>query len=407
LLIEIQLKLKKWRWPVFVSLVVLALIAYWYTQIWLGPEVAGYVVRKDILIQSIVLNAEVEKSPSIEVSSKISGKVKQLNVLEGDSVSVGQVLLTLEGKDERATLDKARAATVLAVARFRKISEQTQAGSAQALQRAKATVENASKQYARINKLADQGLVSREQSADALRNLTIAHSQLANLEFQAKAMRVQGSEYAAAEKALSKARAAEHAIKDNLARQTVTAESAGILAASKVAEGDTVLPGKVLLLIHPLSKTRLLAQLEPSLARNLRPGLIASVTAGAEPELHFDAALNEVHFAQEAPQSMAALVFEVQNAAQVLSPGMTVTLAIELSKQVDALSVPVTAVHDAEGVEPWVMLAENGRSLRRTVKLGIRGQGKVEIVQGLREGDSVLLATTVEAGKRIRLASAG
>ena len=407
MLIETQLKLKKWRGPVFVSLVVLAFIAYWYTQIWLGPEVAGYVVRKDVLIQSIALNAEVEQSPPIEVSSKIRGKVKQLNALDGAPVRAGQILLTLEGKDNRAKLDSVRAATALAEARFKKISEQTQAGSAQALQRAKTTVANASKQYARVNELAARGLVGREQAADALRNLTIAHSQLANVEFQAKAMRAQGSDYALADKALKQARASERAAQDHSAQQTLRAESAGILTACKVAAGDMVVPGQTLLLITPPGKTRLRAQLEASQARNLKPGQIARVSAVEQAALHFDAVLSEVNSVQDTRQSKAALVFEVQNAAHVLSPGMTVTLAIELSKQVDALSVPLTAVHDAEGVEPWVMLAENGRSLRRAVKLGIRGQGKVEIVQGLREGDSVLLATTVEAGKRIRLASAG
>ncbi len=93
-------------------------------------------------------------------------------------------------------------------------------------------------------------------------------------------------------------------------------------------------------------------------------------------------------------------------------PGKTTLLIIPagnagLLSQHDVLSVPLTAVHDAEGAAPWVMLAENGRALRRTVKLGLRGHDKVEVVQGLREGDFVLIATAVEEGQRIRLTSAG
>lgn len=331
--IGLKLKFKKWRWPVFFSLVV-ALLAYWLAQIWLGPAVTGYVVSKEVLMPSVPLNAEVGQPTAIEVSSKVGGKVAQVYVQEGATVSAGQVLFTLEDKRQPVELQKARVATALAEAHFKKISEQTQAGSAQALQRAKHTVENAKTAYARVNELAAKGLVSREQSADALRNLTIAHSQLANLEFQAKAMRAQGSDYAAAEKALSKARAAERALKDSSVTLSVKAEFAGILAACKVAVGDMVLPGKTTLLIIPAGNAGLLSQ----------------------------------H---------------------------------------DVLSVPLTAVHDAEGAAPWVMLAENGRALRRTVKLGLRGHDKVEVVQGLREGDFVLIATAVEEGQRIRLTSAG
>jgi HlyD family secretion protein len=55
------------------------------------------------------------------------------------------------------------------------------------------------------------------------------------------------------------------------------------------------------------------------------------------------------------------------------------------------------------------MVVENGRAQRRTVKLGVRGKDKVEILEGLREGDFVLPATAaeVEEGKRLRLARAG
>lgn len=173
-MIELKLKFKKWRWPALLSTVALAFSAYWLAQVWLGPQVDGYAVAKDELIQTVVANGKVELPQAVEISTRLNGKVAEVNVTEGASVSAGQVLLTLESKIDRGTIEKARAARALAEARFRKISEQTQAGSEQSIKRAKTNLEDRKKQYARSRELAAKGFVGQDHASDALRNLTIA-----------------------------------------------------------------------------------------------------------------------------------------------------------------------------------------------------------------------------------------
>lgn len=378
-------------------------------QEWLGPQVEGYSVVKEELVQTVVASGKVEFPTGIEISSKVNGKVAGVMVAQGASVSAGQVLLTLENKDDRWAIEKARAATAQAEARFRKISEQNQAGSAQSLSSAKSALDKAKTQYARVSELAAKGYVSQVQASDALRNLTIAQSQLATSQFQAKTIRAKGSVYALAEIALNKARAYERLAGDKSGSRVIKAASAGVLTSCKVARGEVVLSGKTLMVITPVGKTRLFVQLDEKSLRDLKLGQIASVAADAYPDQRFNAALNYINPEADNARGTVELKFDAINPPDYLSQGMSVSLVIEVSRRADALSVPATAIRNAEGFEPWVMLVDGGRAQRRTVRLGVRAKDKVEILEGLHEGDFVLLATgaEVEEGKRLRLARAG
>jgi len=374
-------------------------------QEWLGPRVDGYSVVKEELVQTVVVSGKVVLPSGIEIFSKVSGKVADVLVAEGASVSAGQVLLTLEKNDDRGAIEKARAATAQAEARFRKISEQTQSGSERALSSAKSGLEKAKTQYARVSELAARGYVSQAQTSDALRNLTIAHSQLANAQFQAKTTRAKGSDYALAEIALNKARANERAARDHSSSRVITAASAGVVTSCKVARGELVLPGKTMMVITPAGKTRLLVQLDAKNMRDLRPGQTASVAADAHPDQRFNAALNYINPEVDANRGTVELRFDAINPPEYLSQGMSVTLVIEVSRRADALSVPATAIRNAESSEPWVMVVDNGHAQRQAVKLGVRGDDKVEILEGLREGDKLLPAAglAVKEGNRIRV----
>ena len=391
------------------GIVALALSGNWLIQEWLGPKVDGYTVVKEELVQTVIASGKVELAQNIEIASNFNGKVAEVKVAQGESVSAGQVLLTLESKNDRAAIDRFRVATAQAEARFRKISEQTQAGSEQALKRAKSSLDNAKKQYARASELAAKGFVSHEQSADALRNLTIAQSQLTNAQFQAKAMRAKGSDFALAEITLNKARANEWAARNQAGSRIIKAELAGVVTSCKVVRGEVVLQGKTLMVISPAGKIRLVMQLDEKNMRDFKLGQAASVSVDTHPEQRFNAALSYINPEVDATRGTVALKFDAHNPPDNLSADMSVSISIELSRRADALAVPATTIRNVASAEPWVMVMDNGRAQRRAVKLGVRSQDKVEILEGLREGDFVLTATgtEVEEGKRIRLAKAG
>jgi HlyD family secretion protein len=87
-----------------------------------------------------------------------------------------------------------------------------------------------------------------------------------------------------------------------------------------------------------------------------------------------------------------------------LKPDMTVSAEIEVGRRAVALVLPSEVVRDA-GSRPWVLVADDGRAVRRPVRLGLRGTGRVEVVEGLAAGDRVIPpAAPVRAGQRVRVA---
>ncbi|HEU4350455.1 MAG TPA: efflux RND transporter periplasmic adaptor subunit, partial [Burkholderiales bacterium] len=69
-----------------------------------------------------------------------------------------------------------------------------------------------------------------------------------------------------------------------------------------------------------------------------------------------------------------------------------------------ALAVRTEAVHDVSSAEPWVLVVHKGRAVRRPVRLGLRGEGWVEVLEGPAEGELIVAASDprVRPGQRVR-----
>ncbi|MEO6975217.1 MAG: efflux RND transporter periplasmic adaptor subunit [Gallionella sp.] len=402
---KIKLKLKQPGWIKYAGLLVLALLAYWLIQFWLGPKVPGYVVTKGELIQTVVASGRIESPARVEISSKITGKVVSIPVAEGQRVRAGQTLIVMERGDERATVAQARAAVAQAEARLKQIRELNQPVTKQSLIQAQTTLDIANKQYARNKELSAQGYVSQAQLDDSLRNVDIAKSQLASAYLQVQSFKKDGSDYALAEAALNQARANEHLAQAKLGNTVIKAVSDGILISRDVEQGNVVMPGKTLMVMSPGGKPQLIAQIDEKNMRYLKLGQHALVVADAYPGQRFDAVLAYINPAVDATRGSVEIKLDVVTPPDFLRQDMTVSVDIEVARRADALTLSMAAIRDGAGTEPWVMVMDNGRLQHRTVKLGVRGDSRVEIIEGLREGDLVLPATGTlyKEGKRLRI----
>ena len=79
------------------------------------------------------------------------------------------------------------------------------------------------------------------------------------------------------------------------------------------------------------------------------------------------------------------------------------TVDIEVATRANAIVLPVEAIQDRTRPRPWVLVASDGRAQRVDVLLGLSGEGRVEVLDGLSEGQQVLMGPdSVEPGSRIR-----
>ena len=59
---------------------------------------------------------------------------------------------------------------------------------------------------------------------------------------------------------------------------------------------------------------------------------------------------------------------------------------IEVARRAGVVVVPTDAVHDATGTQPWVLVVGGHRAVRQPVKIGLRGDDHVEVVEGVAPG---------------------
>jgi len=106
-------------------------------------------------------------SEDIKIGSELSGRLKSVNVEEGDAIDRGEVLAELENADYRAEVESARANVVAKEATLRKVingaRHQERAEAWSSVDEAKAVMENAQSELHRRQELFKAGVVSREE----------------------------------------------------------------------------------------------------------------------------------------------------------------------------------------------------------------------------------------------------
>ncbi len=153
------------------------------------------------------------------------------------------------------------------------------------------------------------------------------------------------------------------------------------------------------------SATWLVVQPDEKNLAYLRAGQLAQVSADAFPDSVFAARVVRVAPAVDPARGTIDVDLVVDRAPAFLRPDMTVSISVETARRDSALLVPAETIRDAEGA-PWVLTVRDGRARRQDVRLGLRGEGMVEVVEGLRDGDPVVpgSAARVKPGMRVRAA---
>ena len=397
-------KLKHQPWLIVAAIVLIVIALYFSVQKFLGPKLVVHSVEVQDLVQTIVASGHVETPLRVDIASQITGTVASIPVAEGQTVTARQILIALEDREAKALVSQARAAVTQAEARLRQIRDLGLPSARQALEQAKINRANVAKQTARTAELQAKGFVGQSVLDDAQKNLAIADSQVKAAQLQVDSNAQRGGDYLVADAALQQAKASFDVAVARLDYTTIKAPVDGILIARNVERGDVVQPGRVLMVLSPGGQAQLIAQIDERNLANLRLGEKAIVAADAFPDSKFAAEVAYINPAVDPLRGSVEVKLNVSAPPAHLRQDMTVSIDIEVARRPRTLVVPIDAVHNSTGTEPWVMLITQGHASRQPVKLGLRGSGKVEILSGIQAGDQILATITAQVvdGARVR-----
>lgn len=393
------------RWRILVAVsAVAAVAAYAGYVVLLGPKVeVASAVRREV-VQSVVASGRVATPFRVDIGSQIVGTVAEVPVAEGQAVEAGQTLVRLESTEARAMARQAEVAVVQAEARVRQVRELQLPVAGQALRQAEANLANAQAQYGRNKRLYESGFVGKSVLDDAERTLRVAETQVDTARKQVETAQPAGSDSALAVAALEQAKASLQAARAKLAYATITAPRDGTLIARDVERGDVVQPGKVLMVLSPAGETQIVLQIDERNLSRLKVGQKALASADAYATDKFAAEIVYINPGVDPQRGTVEVKLRVASPPAYLKQDMTVSADIEIGRNPHTLALPADAVRDAAGAAPWVLRVADGRAVRRAVRIGLRGEGVVEIVDGLQAGDLVVPAgnARVRDGQRIR-----
>ncbi len=373
-----------------------------------GPQVDALVVQSAPLVRTLQFSARVATLSRVDVGSTVTGRVAQVRVMEGTEVRQGDVLVQLESDELRAALAQAVAAERQAKARLEGLRSTGRTAAQAARAQADASLQAASASLARVQQLVAEGFYSPAQLDEARRAVDVARAQQLGAQAQLQATADAGTEVAQAQAQLALAQAATVAAQARLAQATLVAPADARVLVREVEPGQIVQPGKALFSLALAGPTQLVAQVDERFLEQLQLGQPAWVVADAFAAQRFAARVLSIAPAVDAQRGAIEVKFSIEQPPAFLREDMTLSVEVETARRERTLVLPQAALRGpAGGDQASVLVLQDGRAQARNVQLGLRTLDAVEVLDGLKEGDTVLRGNaTLQDGQRVRARTA-
>jgi RND family efflux transporter MFP subunit len=316
-------------------------------------------VTREDLFKQVTIAAEFRPYVEVALPAKVTGYVGKMNVDFGDKVKAGQLLATIEVPELQAELDNAQAAE----------------------QKAQADYTNANLIYTRLNSVNQDhpNLVAQQDLDTAQANALTATA------------------------AIAAAKANVEKYQTMVSYTQITAPFDGVIT-YRYADPGTLIDaqGKPIVRVSDNYRLRLDFPVTVNYAKDVKVGDSVEVRVDSLNGRTFTGKISR--FTHEVDDSTRTMITEIEvpNADLELIPGMYATVVLNVEKHEQALAVPTEAVGGEKTHTVYVVNHDN-QIEEREVKLGLETPDKYEVLNGLQEGDLVVIGNRAgfQAGQKV------
>lgn len=331
---------KKW----IAGAIVLCLLGgggYWYSSSQTATkqaqeQIKTVAVERGDVMTEVSATGALSAVRSIEISSKVTGRITEMRVEENQHVQAGEVLAVLDSRALQQTLEQLRVKMDVAQANYKRAEELVEVGgySLQQLDTARENYEVARTNYE--SKLADLG------------------------------------DY------------------------TITTPISGIVIGKPLEEGQTVVQGisaaQVMMKIADLSEMQIEADVDETDIGKVKVGQNVTFTIDTYSGKTFTGTVTKISNQSTTTNNVIyyTVYVAVHPTSYDLKPDMTARLVINTNERHNVLYLPNEAVKVVNG-QATVQVLEKGKPVTKNVTTGLSGEMSTEIVSGLSEGEEVVL----------------
>ena len=206
---------------------------------------------------------------------------------------------------------------------------------------------------------------------------------------------------------------------DQRSKAVIVAEQDGIVAytndrwydpSSQIREGATVFPRQKIFSLPDMTKMQVKVNIHESLVKKVKPGQKAEIRVDALPNTVLVGVVKSVSPLADSNQSFmrggskeySTVVTIEKIPDEGLKPAMTAEVRITVNVLQNAMVVPLQAIVDHKG-DHFAFVEEKPNVVkRRAVKIGDSNDKEVEILEGLKEGERVVLDARTRAEKEFK-----
>jgi membrane fusion protein (multidrug efflux system) len=311
----------------------------------IGVEVLP--VRTGTVVEKAEAVGSIRANESIVITAKQAGNVAKIGFDEGEHVRSGQMLIELETRERSAEVDQAK----------------------NDLDSARAARDDARQKLERARQLRGTGAITQARLDELDQTLRGAEARV---------------------------RAAESRIRMLDARLDdvrILAPFAGRIGLRQISVGALVQPGAPIATLDDMSKVKLEFSIAENFLGRLRVGLPVFARTTAYPGKVFEGRVSIIDTRVDPVTRSVRVNAIFDNPEDLLKPGLFTSVELALETRANALLVPEEALVP-EGARQFVFAIRDGKAIRQEVKLGSRAQGAVEIVEGVKAGENVVVRGT-------------
>lgn len=330
----------------------------------------------------------VRPRQSVAVKSKVSGKVREVLVAEGDSVREGQLLAVVD--------PDAQASLTLSQKRLE-------------LRRLKVDLDQKEREWKRQGRLSAEGLVAPKESEEAERDFQMAQNFFLQAKTALNLLEKEANQSLTADDELSLVEPG------GVTDYRIVSPLTGIVSSVRVKPGEMATSGTtgfsqegaLLMEISDQRQLEVVVNINEIDIPKVRPGMPAKVTLAARPGTPMDAKVDRVAVAPlvetaEGSDAGKVIVYPVSltlpERPAELRQGMTATVDLTLTERLQVVRIPVLAFAEKEG-KPLVRVREGAVFSDREVTLGLKSERFVEVTSGLKPREVIAARYPIEEKK--------
>ncbi len=401
--------MKRWRWFIF-GMVAVLLLGFAFYRGWTltrKKAVGSKTKRGEIPVQvapvlarpltySVSLTGDILPQMQVEIFPKISGYLERIDVQLGDSVRKGQVIAQIDRTDYLQKLRETEARVALARAQLAEIeagprSEEIRQAE-EAVRSARSRFEHARLQRERMEGLFKREVISKKEMDLSEMEYTVAEAQLASAQEHLKLLR-EGARQEVREATRARLGEMEALLAQDRIRLSyteITAPFSGEISRKFVEAGALVSPSTPIVSLVQTETVKVVAHILEKDIPLLKPGMRARIRPESYPGKVFEGKVVRIGSSLDPITRTLQAEIEIPNPGRLLKPSMFARIDILLLEKPRTLVVPRHAILYSDGSKA-IFLLKGDQAIRQPVVTGFEQDDYVEILQGVSEGDQVIV----------------